>query len=138
MHHQLDLEMLYLQDKSLNNLPLYIPRYLYQSSQQFSEIFQIECRRYKELNRALIRQYHSLEPRDNSTHHGIYLQYRYQLQALERRFGYTWLPATWIKFSDNTYRLSFRSERYVYLKQSIYRFTHPSSTSNFPSLKVFF
>lgn len=110
MHHQLELQSFHVHHKSLDNIPLYIPRYLYQSSQQFSEVFQIECRRYEELNCAVIRRYHSLEPEDNSTHHGIYLRYRDRLQSLERRFGYTWLPATWIKFSGNAYRLSFRSD----------------------------
>lgn len=41
------------QPKSLDNLPSYIPRYIYQNHQQFREIRQIEFIRYQELNHAV-------------------------------------------------------------------------------------
>jgi hypothetical protein len=111
---QLELQGVQPRDKSLNNLPLFIPRYIYKSSQQSRDIFQIEYTRYENLNRASIHRFNGQEHRYNHIYHAIYPQYRDRLQALDRRYGYTCLPLTWTTFPDNTHGRSFLPRRYVH------------------------
>lgn len=105
-------------DKSVNNLPLNIPRYMYQSTELFNEITSIECTRFEELNCALIDQYDDRSPKSRyrDVHHAIYLKYRDRLQALERLDGYTCLPLIYTSFPYNTRKgfFQFSPRRYVH------------------------
>lgn len=73
-------------ERSLDDLPLYIPRYIYKGRQQFREIKQIEFTRYEELNRALIQRYNGQQHMYNHLHQVSYPHYRDCLERLDRRY----------------------------------------------------